>query len=666
MQQQASGIMGAKPNTQGNSADASLGGMAQAVDTKVEAYRNNPQALEKRLSNNQQLLDLLALQKVKSEKEAAKNQLILSEQQVPSTILEQREQEVLAMNKDDLAKQTAGILGERQKQKQKEMSRPPMPQGAPQGAPQQPPIRANRGGLMPLPRPNMKNMAQGGIMGYQAGGDIDAETEKKLKDKLGSDWQKKIDSMSPEAIENMARGLGIRASIVKGLKNTRIGSIASLIAGLPSAVGRGIDSLRSSPIYQAITTDYGGEKPGDKEKEDKTPLTEQDILDAQGGVTGDQKAAAEAKKAEEAEAERIRLEELAAPVEIKDDPPSISDQAEEIISGPAIGGAPAAGTGGAAAIGGAPAAGGPSKGMPAAAQTISQKLGQPFMEQLQSGIQGTTNETIRAGAKQAAEDSNKDLGREDKAKTMQGGIDSLKNMTKAAQDPKKLRLDRLKAMFAGGAKGGAQGVMQAEINSDRQEQQFGFSKLRETTNRENEKIAADIDIGRIGQTARNAVFGALTTASSDAMLVQSNITEAEIVQADKAADRIIAAKQQVIDNKLAALEIKLSEQRTRIIEKGNNQTTLLTLAQLLNDYEKELTAIASTTDVGGAELYEKAEQYKKDNNGEDMSMNAADAAILHRYVALKDKIRDTSKQEKQLREDIKKMSGASDSTVGTI
>ena len=48
-QQQPSGIMGAKPNTQGNSADASLGGMAQAVDTKVEAYRNNPQALEKRL-----------------------------------------------------------------------------------------------------------------------------------------------------------------------------------------------------------------------------------------------------------------------------------------------------------------------------------------------------------------------------------------------------------------------------------------------------------------------------------------------------------------------------------------------------------------------------------------------------------------------------------------
>ena len=44
--QQSGGIMDAMSNTQGNSADASLGGMAQAVDTKVEAYRNNPQALE--------------------------------------------------------------------------------------------------------------------------------------------------------------------------------------------------------------------------------------------------------------------------------------------------------------------------------------------------------------------------------------------------------------------------------------------------------------------------------------------------------------------------------------------------------------------------------------------------------------------------------------------
>ena len=175
MQQQANGIMGAAPNTRGNSADASLGGMAQAVDTKVEAYRNNPQALEKRLAGNQQLLDLLALQKVKSEKESAANQLLLSEQQNPNTILEQREQEVLAMNKDEMAKQTAGILGQRQKQQQKNMQRTAKgaPQGAPIGAPEQPAMMAARGGLMPLPRPNMQRMAQGGVIGYQSGGQVD-------------------------------------------------------------------------------------------------------------------------------------------------------------------------------------------------------------------------------------------------------------------------------------------------------------------------------------------------------------------------------------------------------------------------------------------------------------------------------------------------------------
>ena len=175
MQQQANGIMGAAPNTRGNSADASLGGMAQAVDTKVEAYRNNPQALEKRLAGNQQLLDLLALQKVKSEKESAANQLLLSEQQNPNTILEQREKEVLAMNKNEVAKQTAGILGQRQKQQQKNMQRTAKgaPQGAPMGAPEQPTMMAASGGLMPLPRPNMQRMAQGGVIGYQGGGQVD-------------------------------------------------------------------------------------------------------------------------------------------------------------------------------------------------------------------------------------------------------------------------------------------------------------------------------------------------------------------------------------------------------------------------------------------------------------------------------------------------------------
>ena len=99
------------------------GGINELVNQKADAYRGNPQALEKRYQQNQQLLDLLALQKVKSDKEAAARDMQLKMEQNPNTIAQQREQEVLAMTKDDMSKQVSGILGQRQKQQQKNMQR---------------------------------------------------------------------------------------------------------------------------------------------------------------------------------------------------------------------------------------------------------------------------------------------------------------------------------------------------------------------------------------------------------------------------------------------------------------------------------------------------------------------------------------------------------------
>ena len=43
----------------------------QEIQRKVDAYRSNPQALQQRYAQNQQFIDLLALQKLKSEKDAA-------------------------------------------------------------------------------------------------------------------------------------------------------------------------------------------------------------------------------------------------------------------------------------------------------------------------------------------------------------------------------------------------------------------------------------------------------------------------------------------------------------------------------------------------------------------------------------------------------------------
>ena len=150
------------------------GGINQLMNQKVDAYKSNPQALEKRYQQNQQLIDLLALQKIKTDKTTAANNIALQMQQNPSTIAQQREQEVLAMTKNEMAQQTTGILGQRQKQQQKNMQRTAKGQNvAPQGGA----MMAARGGLMPLPRPTMQKMASGGILGYNPGGEVISDEE---------------------------------------------------------------------------------------------------------------------------------------------------------------------------------------------------------------------------------------------------------------------------------------------------------------------------------------------------------------------------------------------------------------------------------------------------------------------------------------------------------
>ena len=149
------------------------GGIDKLVEQKADAYRSNPQALQKRYSQNQELMDLLAMQKLKTEKETAARDMQLKAEQTPSTIAEQYEQQLVGMNKNEMAQQTAGIMGERQKkaqQKQQAMGIPP------QQAQQRPPMpQAASQGIASQPRPNMQGMAKGGIIGFDKGGSVTQE-----------------------------------------------------------------------------------------------------------------------------------------------------------------------------------------------------------------------------------------------------------------------------------------------------------------------------------------------------------------------------------------------------------------------------------------------------------------------------------------------------------
>jgi hypothetical protein len=134
----------------------------QEIQQKVDAYRNNPQALQQRYAQNQQLVDLLALQKIKSEMDAAKRDIEMKMQQQPGTIKQQREQELMERTKQDMMDQTAGVM--RQKQAQQQQNLQKVAQGglgalAPQRPPAPGPAQQIANQSQPMPR-----MAAGGAV----------------------------------------------------------------------------------------------------------------------------------------------------------------------------------------------------------------------------------------------------------------------------------------------------------------------------------------------------------------------------------------------------------------------------------------------------------------------------------------------------------------------
>lgn len=130
-------------------------GIDSTLQDKVNAFRGQPQQLMQQYGQSQQLVDLLALQQIKSEKEAAARQIQMAmaqKQGQPTTIAQQREQEVMGLTRNEIAKQV-------------QQGMPQQPQ-APQQAPQQGP---QGGGISALPAPNMQgmqNMAGGGIVAF--------------------------------------------------------------------------------------------------------------------------------------------------------------------------------------------------------------------------------------------------------------------------------------------------------------------------------------------------------------------------------------------------------------------------------------------------------------------------------------------------------------------
>lgn len=201
-----------------------LGGVDQQIQERVDAYRGNPQQLMQRYQQNQQLIDLLALQKLKSEKDAAAREMQMKMQTTPQTIKDQREAEMLQRTKDELVQQTTGIMQQRQRQQQQNMQRT-----ANQGLPQ-------------LPAGNMQKMAGGGIVSFAEGGplrqeDVDAELNRKIE--LALQMGASVEQIA-EKLKDNPRALSMLRSKTggmeerpepRGIMSPRLASEAGMVSG---------------------------------------------------------------------------------------------------------------------------------------------------------------------------------------------------------------------------------------------------------------------------------------------------------------------------------------------------------------------------------------------------------------------------------------------------
>jgi hypothetical protein len=120
----------------------------------MQTYSGNPQALQQRYAQTQELVDLLALQKMKNDRAAATSAVQGAMQTPSNTVKGQLEQEAMQGSRNDVLRSMApGIQQQGQRMAQ-------MQNRAAMGLPTQ-------------AAPNMARMANGGIVGYADGGSVD-------------------------------------------------------------------------------------------------------------------------------------------------------------------------------------------------------------------------------------------------------------------------------------------------------------------------------------------------------------------------------------------------------------------------------------------------------------------------------------------------------------
>ena len=162
------------------------------INDRMQMYAGNPQGLMQRYAQTQELVDLLALQKMKNDRAAATSAVQGAMQPPPGTVKGQLEQEAMQGARNDVMRSMAPGIQQRGRQMAQMQNRAAM-------------------GIPTQAAPNMARMAQGGIVGYQQGGDIMGPPEPNMLQRMGQGLKNIGGNMaeSSDILREAKAGIGV-------------------------------------------------------------------------------------------------------------------------------------------------------------------------------------------------------------------------------------------------------------------------------------------------------------------------------------------------------------------------------------------------------------------------------------------------------------------------
>jgi len=588
-------------------ATVGIGTLQDQIDARKTIYGGNPDALAARQGVTKAIVDAAALENVVSSAEAGARQINAAQELADKNIIEQNLDQAVALVSREKAAAMDKVMTEREKDRRKnlrEVGTPTISSG-----PQSEILVASAGGLMPIPRPALQKMSQGGILGFQRGATVPAATE------TTDEEQGALDNFINFVTENFnelglagviaydqLRNRRIDQKVVNFFKNAKVpgpaGKVFNFAKGLADKVFR--RERRTEPV--------AGVSSGPKAKEITIP-------GPKSGRELDPSAIAIGTTAGISAVDTL-LGDDATP--ITEEEQKVATEAEDKSKGQGIG---QVGTGQEPSATDTAIAGILSQPTPTREGIDKTKVsGALERTGVLGNLQDASKRDPQAAMDSQLEDYYKDVDRTGIASRLGDRLQKIEDFDAERFSPEARRRARGQAFIEGAIQGGTArtGVLAAE-RFGRDTQAAERASLLEYLEKDKQAIDVDRQIVKDGRTVAAQIYGDVLKERSDANSALANVSARDA----EAADREFKMRLEANNNKLAraldAIRIRSQEKIGTInndIQRDQLEIEAITAIEDIRATQQALLATDERFVAGRAVAAERAAG-KKEFNDED-------------------------------------------------